>query len=522
MRKSPFGARRGRWLLALMGCALALVLVEGVLQAGAFVMWLSHRKPVQPALSAAPLNPQASAVHSRSVLCIGDSYTFGTGASSTEEMSYPAQLERVLNQDSTEDPPWQVSNRGWPGRNSAETRQRLPGYLAQDQPALVCILIGTNNRWNHFGVDRSVQDSQSPVQATASEAWEWKVRSVQLVALIGDALDQREAGQDDSQKEEPSRKRQRLGGFALSSAPELLLRARKAGGTLAKLVSSLQMVQREQVSAANAQIDRLMPTVLEGDSLDEHALLVLALVRTRRREEALQIGEAALEKLGGTTELHGFLIEPLYRMGRVDEAERQARLAIDKEERMEGWLYRSIADLHAWTKSWPEAALAAGQAQLLDQQSRATERIFRRVGALDPERERTLWAELEAQAESPSAVKEIREVYRAVRAEEQSEQALIDQLRGDLEEMVRCCRESGVRVLLLNYPKLKQPRYILESIAAADRLEGADKIDLAPEFRKVLRKDNHDHYFIPDGHCTDAGYEIMARAVAERLRGMVR
>jgi lysophospholipase L1-like esterase len=69
------------------------------------------------------------------VLALGDSLTFGTGA--TPETSYPAVLAALSG--------WQIVNAGVPGDTSAQALERLPELLQQHQPALVLVSIGGND-----------------------------------------------------------------------------------------------------------------------------------------------------------------------------------------------------------------------------------------------------------------------------------------------------------------------------------------------------------------------------------------
>ena len=69
------------------------------------------------------------------VLALGDSLTFGTGA--IAEAAYPRRLAELTG--------WQVVNGGVPGNTSAQARQRLPGLLAAHSPAAVLLSIGGND-----------------------------------------------------------------------------------------------------------------------------------------------------------------------------------------------------------------------------------------------------------------------------------------------------------------------------------------------------------------------------------------
>lgn len=69
------------------------------------------------------------------VLALGDSLTYGTGA--TPETAYPAVLSRLAG--------WNVVNAGVPGDTSAQALARLPALLEQHRPALVLVGIGGND-----------------------------------------------------------------------------------------------------------------------------------------------------------------------------------------------------------------------------------------------------------------------------------------------------------------------------------------------------------------------------------------
>ena len=69
------------------------------------------------------------------VLALGDSITFGTGAS--VETSYPSVLAKLTG--------WKVVNAGVPGDTSAGALARLPALLQEHSPQLVLVSIGGND-----------------------------------------------------------------------------------------------------------------------------------------------------------------------------------------------------------------------------------------------------------------------------------------------------------------------------------------------------------------------------------------
>jgi acyl-CoA thioesterase I len=70
-----------------------------------------------------------------SVLALGDSITFGTGADSAA--AYPAQLAALTG--------WNVVNAGVPGDSAAQAADRLPALLLEHKPALVIVSAGGND-----------------------------------------------------------------------------------------------------------------------------------------------------------------------------------------------------------------------------------------------------------------------------------------------------------------------------------------------------------------------------------------
>jgi lysophospholipase L1-like esterase len=80
------------------------------------------------------------------ILCLGDSFTYGIGAGF--ENSYPAQLEAILNQNSTKKK-FRVFNLGVPSSNSSQVLHKLKeAVLNNIKPDLVIILVSQNDFWN--------------------------------------------------------------------------------------------------------------------------------------------------------------------------------------------------------------------------------------------------------------------------------------------------------------------------------------------------------------------------------------
>ena len=80
-----------RFCMIALLCVETLILLEISLQG---LSWIQH---VRLKRSREQQVAFADPALRRVVLCIGDSFTFGAGASAPEMNSYPTQLEQLLN-----------------------------------------------------------------------------------------------------------------------------------------------------------------------------------------------------------------------------------------------------------------------------------------------------------------------------------------------------------------------------------------------------------------------------------------
>ncbi len=126
--------RLKRWLAFTSFVLVATAaLIELLLQSGAYAVYLANRKDIEAA------QPQT-----RTVLCIGDSWTHGMGTSNAAQHSYPSVLERVLRERTKQD--WSVVNGGQSGQNSRDVLLRLQSQLDTVKPQVVCVLVGRNDQ----------------------------------------------------------------------------------------------------------------------------------------------------------------------------------------------------------------------------------------------------------------------------------------------------------------------------------------------------------------------------------------
>ena len=128
--REPKTSLAQRIVLILLGCFLAIVVLEGLLRLGGFVLALRQEWGNRSAFSSA---------EGYRILCIGESTTFGG------EGSYPSQLEEILNAASENKKNFKVINKGIPGVGSEHIINEVPKWLNEYQPQVVVAMIGIND-----------------------------------------------------------------------------------------------------------------------------------------------------------------------------------------------------------------------------------------------------------------------------------------------------------------------------------------------------------------------------------------
>jgi len=123
--------------ISLPGLLILLFIVEAGLRVGG-VLYLKLRHPETYVKLAYKTK------NTFSILCLGDSFTFGSGTS--PENSYPRQLERLLWKNINKD--INVINAGCLGNTSSLLLNNFKKDIARYNPDIVIVMVGLNNFWN--------------------------------------------------------------------------------------------------------------------------------------------------------------------------------------------------------------------------------------------------------------------------------------------------------------------------------------------------------------------------------------
>lgn len=170
---------------------LGLALSEGILRVAGWALVESTLRDVRPTSALGP--------DGRTVLCVGDSNTFGIWVDPAE--SYPGQLERLLDERAA-DGPHRVVNVGVPGRSSGRVLAALGDDLDAFEPDILLVLAGFNDRWTWTPPAGAPQGRDDP-------PWIEELRLTRLLRVVAD----RARGKDDfsPEGEDPPGPRDRLG-----------------------------------------------------------------------------------------------------------------------------------------------------------------------------------------------------------------------------------------------------------------------------------------------------------------------
>jgi lysophospholipase L1-like esterase len=582
-------------LRALLATVIPLALLEAGLRVGASI---ARR------IAASRAGPAATD-GKRVVLCVGDSYTYGVGASDASH-SYPGRLECRL--DATTGSSWRVVDCGVPGQDSADVLRALPGQLATHSPEIVCILVGTNNRWSV--PDAGPTDADAGDDAPAGPRSE--LRIVRLAKVVLDRFRTRDDAKPASARRGPGPPpfvgcwyerddrvlrfdpdgrafvrgvdgRWTCGGHRLrlvtTDGRVATIEWAMAGARLRLVSDGAPPVECERAAVrwTSREPDCSAPDAESGAALDllyhgefdaakaalvpllprhaESAALHLGLAQTFGHfgeREAAAVHVAWLERRYSAhptkdmAEYCGWAVDAAV-MGAAGLAELE-RLAADHPESAS--LHRSLAEraralgdtAHATREIDRAIALARGRdpillAELLRQRSEIVVQSAPRQAladalesySIDGDRGATLhdlrlllggqpvdevvgWAE---QLERDDDVRRA-QLVGLVRAADGDFAALASVLSVHLARIVALCRRRGAQPLFVGYPF--DAEYVDEAFESVARAMAVPYVRNAARFDDEVTRRPREELFISDGHCTDAGYDLLAGAVAEEAR----
>ncbi len=242
--------------LLLFGVFVALVLVESALRVTGW-LFLQARVPARLSSSSDP----AGTIR---VLCLGESTTADMELLGTQ--SYPAQLERILNERSGSDR-FVVINRGVPATTTDRIVKKLPTNLDEQEPDIVVTMMGVN--------DGPLADPLFVVDSGASSLRVLKLARMLYASWFGSAP-RPEVEEEDSPQ------------VATIKHTDGLPKLKVPGLTMFSLKASAMMMMEGHFDDAEELLIPLSEGPLEGDMRHVASAAVgqLVLLNYQRGEEA--------------------------------------------------------------------------------------------------------------------------------------------------------------------------------------------------------------------------------------------
>lgn len=141
----PTGFLKTRFFPVLFGTIFSLVALESGLRFAGWVYLMSRHRG-----DSFPASNNSREKKGLTIVCLGDSYTYGLGVSTDE--SYPRQLDKMLHDKDI--PGITIVNLGSPGGNSYRILNIFKENIKLYSPDIAIVMVGLNNLWNLEGLER--------------------------------------------------------------------------------------------------------------------------------------------------------------------------------------------------------------------------------------------------------------------------------------------------------------------------------------------------------------------------------
>ncbi len=435
----------------------------------------------------------ASCPECRRVLCVGDSYVYGIGAS--PGMDFPAQLERTLHERGER---IQMFNAGIPGANTGNILASLPRYLATTDPDLVIVLAGGANRNNLFGL-RDYQERSS-----WSARIEMALFRVRVIRLVRYALTRAGTQRQDLQAQTEHET------LRDTSGPELYARWRRRDGRPVG-----PNFERASELLAVGDLDGALAAFRAGakqDPGDAAYLWGMAECARGRRDygEAQRLYEDAIA-LDPRDAVSHYSIGELYQdadnfsdpaVPAVHRAGIEADPGFARNYCAVGrWVVTVDQDVDG-AASWFEKGIEVDPKELLCWSQMATSlRGSPHLVRLQALLERHGDAGLEVAELLPSVGREI------------SQDTLDAWVRDDLLQIIDLSRQAGARVILQTYPLFWPANPAIRTVS---RETDAPLLDMERHVEQLVESGVAlDALVLSDGHYSDEGNRVTATELAE-------
>ncbi len=445
-------------------------------------------------------DPQLDGLGDRVVLAVGDSMTWGIGAS--HGMSWPEQLERRLDQACAPSD-FTVINGGLAGANSTMILDRLEAYLPVFEPDIVVILAGGSNKINYHGY-HAWHGERSPLAHLDDQLFD--LRIYRLLRYWGRTGIAPAVGGQDPVLDGVSGA---ITAYArwMSAQGNEPLEAFHTGGFLLEVGRYDQALETFHTAAQDHPHDA---SLIWGQAAAHKGL--------RDRASAEREYQRCLEQEPNNPACP-FGLGVLLLEGMPQHAQ-----GLPELHQAEAWFQQGV-------DNQPEfAANHWGLGMIHQRANRPSMALdaYIRCAELSPDDTRCYPAmrtvaemssrtpDLRAFLERTAGISEVAADQREAMLESQDAEKLLAWVHHDIEAMIDAAEATGAGVILAGYPYHDDTNTIFATVA---RERGLHYADIHARFQVELTggASRPELFIADDAHCTDRGYGLMAQVVHQAL-----
>ncbi|MDP2921963.1 MAG: GDSL-type esterase/lipase family protein [Candidatus Omnitrophota bacterium] len=518
-------------LYFLTGALLTLVTIEIALQFASLILSYKLNKQF--------MSSESIAMHSRDgslpiqVLCVGDSYTQGVGASELK-YSYPMQLQECLRQKSPLS--WIVINCGKAGTNSSELVHYIPKLFEEYSPRYLCVLIGINDSWNFECRDTK---EQNVLKTTGVVPWRLRCRTYRLFCMMSKyikdiqvtklSLDEKKCTEPRTRPFKERKIEENLSVEQLNTLGNELFKA----GRFSEAIETLKKIVRQYPQYNNlVSIEIKLANALAEQKQMEDAFVYACSAQKRIADQASQCHNALAwlfmrlckfelayneieqykrffpDNLAPINKLLGNYYFETYH---YQEAEGYFLKALEYNPQ-DAFAMRTIARIYSFDeKKLLDAKKMLMRAYVIDKNKNITELY---LGIVHSSAWRKFQEILNQTTAIPEMDQQTYDEFLKISKEFARRQGETELLQANLSTIVSLCSKYNVTLLLMTYPSHKDINGSIRKFCADHAIM---MLDLEKVFKSLLQDKAHDTYFVIDSHLNNLGYMVMAQKVGDSL-----
>lgn len=478
------GSKMKKRLLILFGLLLSLVIVEIGLRSAGYVYYHYRLK----------LNrDDASKDYAKGairILCVGDSFTAGLGASYDD--SYPGHLEKILFKNNP-DMRFVVYNCGIPGRISSELLEWIKKNLQEFTPDLLIVLVGVNDN------------------PAGSNYW--------LFATIKELGIQRYFLQRINYFLSKLRSYELIKTSALNLGNKIISRKKNSTDDMKETCE----IREKELQEPHSNIVPLSPS--EQNNLDIILELTGDLMNERKYDLAREQIEKALEIDPNSEKAHNYLLKIYREQEEYDLGIQEANIILELFPN-NSRVYVELGRIHFMQ--------ARQQPFIREKNFKLAEEYLKKaleLNVIDGDLYYTL-ADLYFQNDKTdlaiTVVKRALEIYpneqffedllfEYTKSKMAINHEIMDKMFNyDLENIIKLAKSKNIEVVLLNYPEIKYQDDIRKELACKYNITF---VDIFSAFNRLLKVHERSEIFSwDDSHCNAKGYEFMAEQIYKALK----